>query len=163
MMEQKNLILAIVLSAVVLFGSQFLLNHFYPPAQPVTTASTTATGTPAPATQPATPPAPAFKPREVALEESQRVKISTDALLGSIALTGGRLDDLTLARYHETVQKNSPLVILLNPPGTSDAYYADFGWLADSGSDIKLPDGNTHWTADGTTLTSEHPVTLSWD
>src|SRR5215470_1127417 len=158
MMEQKNLILAIVLSAVVLFGSQFLLNHFYPPAQPVTTASTTATGTPsAPGTtaQPATPPAPAFKPREVALAESQRVKISTDALLGSIALTGGRLDDLTLARYHETVQRNSPLVILLNPPGTSDAYYADFGWLADSGSDIKLPDGNTHWTADDATLTSE--------
>src|SRR5689334_16129414 len=110
MMEQKNLILAIVLSAIVLFGSQFLLNHFYPPAQPVATTSTAAIGTPAApgtAAQPATPAAPAFKPREVALAESQRVKIQTDALLGSIALTGGRLDDLTLARYRETVQKRS--------------------------------------------------------
>jgi YidC/Oxa1 family membrane protein insertase len=166
MMEQKNLILAIVLSAIVLFGSQFLLNHFYPPAQPVATTGTTETGAPpAPGTAapPATPATAVFKTREQALEESARVKISSDSLLGSIALTGGRLDDLTLAKYHETVQKNSPLVTLLNPYGTKDAYYADFGWVSDSGSGVKLPGADTRWTADGTMLTPEHPVTLTWD
>jgi YidC/Oxa1 family membrane protein insertase len=166
MMEQKNLILAIVLSAIVLFGSQYLLNRFYPPAHPVATTSTATTGdatAPGTASQPATPAAPAFKPRDAALAESARVRISSDSLLGSIALTGGRLDDLTLARYHETVQRDSPLVTLLNPPGTANAYYADFGWLADSGAALKLPEASTRWSADGTTLTPEHPVTLSWD
>ena len=85
------------------------------------------------------PAAAAFKPRPEALAESPRVEIRSDSLLGSIALTGGRLDDLTLAKYRETVQKDSPLVVLLNPPGTKDAYYADFGWFADSGSTLKLP------------------------
>ena len=73
------------------------------------------------------------------MAESPRVEIRSDSLLGSIALTGGRLDDLTLAKYRETVQKDSPLVVLLNPLGAQDAYFADFGWLADSGSTLKLP------------------------
>jgi YidC/Oxa1 family membrane protein insertase len=169
MMEQKNVILAIGLSLIVLFGSQYLIAHFFPPAHPVATTSTTSTATTSEtavqgnAAAPATPAAAAFKPRDAALAESPRVKIHTESLLGSIALTGGRLDDLTLAKYRETVQKDSPLVVLLNPPGTADAYYADFGWLADSGSALKLPDTNTHWTADGTTLTADHPVTLTWD
>jgi YidC/Oxa1 family membrane protein insertase len=169
MMEQKNLILAIGLSLVVLFGSQFLITRLFPPPHPVVTTSTTATTTtgnttsPGTAAVPAAPPAAVFKPRPEALAASPRVEIRSDSLLGSIALTGGRLDDLTLAKYRETVQKDSPLVVLLNPPGTSDAYYADFGWIADSGSSLKLPDGNTRWTSDGTALTPDHPVTLTWD
>jgi YidC/Oxa1 family membrane protein insertase len=67
-----------------------------------------------------------------------------------------------LAKYPKKL-KDSPLVVLLNPLGTSDAYYADFGWIADSGSTLKLPDGNTQWTSDGTALTPDHPVTLTWD
>ena len=167
MMEQKNLILAIGLSLVVLFGSQFLITRLFPPAHPVATTSTTATTgtTPSPGTAavPAAPAAASFKPRAEALAESPRVDIRSDSVMGSIALTGGRLDDLTLAKYRETVQKDSPLVVLLNPPGTADAYYADFGWIGDSGSTLKLPDGNTRWTADGTALTPDHPVTLTWD
>ncbi len=167
MMEQKNLILTILLSMVVLFGSQFLIQRYFPPPHPVATTGTTVTdqspGTPGTAAPPAQPAAPRFQPREAALKESPRVEIRSESLLGSIALTGGRLDDLTLAKYHETVAKDSPLVVLLNPRGTSDAYYADFGWLADSGSSLKLPDANTRWTADSQALTPDHPVTLSWD
>jgi YidC/Oxa1 family membrane protein insertase len=169
MMEQKNLILAIGLSLVVLFGSQFLITRLFPPPHPVVTTSTTATTTtgntasPGMAVQPATPAVAAFKPRAEALAESPRVEIRSDSLLGSIALTGGRLDDLTLAKYRVTVQKDSPLVVLLNPLGAQDAYFADFGWLADSGSTLKLPDANTRWTSDGTALTPDHPVILTWD
>jgi len=168
MMEQKNLILAIGLSLVVLFGSQFLITRLFPPTHPVATTSTTATATGSTtstgtAAVPAAPAAVAFKPRPEALAESPRVEIRSDALLGSIALTGGRLDDLTLARYRETVQRDSPLVVLLNPLGSQDAYFADFGWLADSTSKVKLPDANTRWTSDGPVLTPEHPLTLTWD
>jgi YidC/Oxa1 family membrane protein insertase len=61
------------------------------------------------------------------------------------------------------VQRDSPLVVLLNPLGSQDAYFADFGWLADSTSKVKLPDANTRWTSDGPVLTPEHPLTLTWD
>src|SRR5215469_8661890 len=164
MMEQKNLILAIGLSLIVLIGSQYLINRLYPPVHPVaTTSATSETTAPGTVMAPAAPAAPSFKSREAALAESARVKISSDALLGSIALTGGRLDDLTLARYRETVQKDSPLVTLLNPVGTVDAYFADFGWGADADSKLSLPDKDTRWTADGTTLTPDHPVTITWN
>ena len=164
-MEQKNLILAVVLSAIVLFGSQWLVNRYFPPPQPVATTSTTTVGTSSPgaAAPPAAPAAPTFKPRLDVLQESPRVKIRSDSLEGSISLVGGRLDDLTLAKYHETVEPNSPLVTLFNPPGTENAYYADFGWLADGGSALKLPDPSTRWTADGGALSPGHPITLTWD
>ena len=62
-----------------------------------------------------------------------------------------------------TVQKDSPLVVLLNPLGAQDAYFAELGWLADSDRTLTLPDAKTRWTSDGATLTPDHPVTLSWD
>ena len=46
--------------------------------------------------------------REAALAASQRVKIDTPSLSGSINLTGGRIDDVRLKHYHETVDDNSP-------------------------------------------------------
>src|SRR5690349_17416333 len=168
MMEQKNLILAIVLSAVVLFGSQWLIARFFPPpTHPQATTDTNLSGNRATSSgttaQPAAPATPAFKPRLAALAESPRVAIHSERLLGSISLVGGRLDDLTLANYRETVEPDSPQIILLNPPGAENAYYADFGWIADSSTAPKLPDANTRWTADGQTLSPDHPVVLSWD
>src|SRR5665213_1713755 len=48
-------------------------------------------------------------PRAQALARSQRVQIDTPSLKGSIALTGGRIDDLHLKGYRETLAKTSPL------------------------------------------------------
>src|SRR5262245_61534757 len=46
--------------------------------------------------------------REEALAKSPRIAIDTPSLKGSIALKGGRIDDLTLKDYRETVEPNSP-------------------------------------------------------
>ncbi len=101
--------------------------------------------------------------REEALEGSSRVKISTPALHGSIALNGARLDDLTLVRYRTTVEENSPEVVLLSPPGAQYAYFVDFGLLAQDDS-IAVPGADAQWEVQsGTTLTADTPVTLSWD
>ncbi|HEY2892015.1 MAG TPA: membrane protein insertase YidC [Dongiaceae bacterium] len=116
--------------------------------------------------QPAAPAVPAaveFKARPEALSADPRIVINSDRLMGSISLVGGRVDDLTLANYRETVEPNSPQIVLLNPPGTKNAYYADFGWLADDGSKLKLPGPDTRWTATNETLTPDHPVILTWD
>src|SRR5580704_11617671 len=126
-MDQRNLLLAIVLSVGILIGFQFLFEKIRPtpptpsPAVPTQTApATPAPGAAAPGT--ATPgtaapgaagpgapsaagiaPAPGLETREEAIAEQPRVRINTPRLHGSVALTGGRIDDLTLATYHETV------------------------------------------------------------
>src|SRR5690349_1411662 len=132
-MEQRNLLLAIVISVGILIGFQFLFERMRPVTPPVPTAgqsATPATPVPAPAAGPtaSTTPGAASGPnaaagtgaetREAAIAEQPRIKIDTPRLHGSIALIGGRIDDLTLATYHETVDPKSPEVVLLWPRGT---------------------------------------------
>ena len=182
-MEQRNYIVFIALMFAIFGLFWYVLPHFFPryfagPSE-YTQTNTSTSGTTAPgqttannsaanttAGQPAVPAAPAataFKPRAAALAESPRIEIHTDRLLGTISLIGGRIDDLTLANYRETVNPTSPQIVLLNPPGTDNAYYADFGWLAAKDAALDLPVATTRWTADGGPLTVDHPVSLSWD
>ena len=64
--------------------------------------------------------------------------------LGSINLTGARLDDLSLKDYHETVDKNSPIIQLLNPAQLKDGYFAELGYSA-AGGKGDLPGPDTVW------------------
>ncbi len=101
--------------------------------------------------------------RDEALAKSQRVPISTATLSGSINLTGARIDDLRLKDYHETIDPNSPTIVLLSPSGAPDAYFAEFGWIAPEGAG-PMPGPNTAWSAPaGATLTPTTPVTLTYD
>ena len=121
-------------------------------------------------------PAPTFRPqvsrlptatpltRDETLKASPRVPIVTPSLEGSIALKSGRIDDLVLTKYHDTVDPNSAKVTLLSPAGSPDPYFAEFGWVAQGGTQVKVPDRDTLWTVEsGTALTPETPVTLVWD
>lgn len=92
--------------------------------------------------------------------EGPRVQIQSDRLHGSIALTGARIDTLTLAKYHETKDKGSPEVALLKPSSDEAAYFVDTGVLADG---VRVPDGKSQWRADRATLTPQTPVTLTWN
>jgi YidC/Oxa1 family membrane protein insertase len=175
-MEQRNLLIAIVLSVGILIAFQFVFERMRPaqppgtaPGTPITAPATpsTASRLPVPAqgadtSAPGVAPAQSAQTRDAALAEEARVKIETPRLHGSIDLLGGRLDDLTLATYHETVDPKSPEVVLLSPPGTQDPYLAEFGWVAES-PDVKVPGPQTRWTASGGRLTPTSPVTLTWD
>ncbi len=101
--------------------------------------------------------------REAALALSPRVPLETPALSGSIALKGGRIDDVVLNDYHETVDPTSPKIVLLSPSGSPDPYYVEFGWVQ-GGDKVALPSRDTVWSAPaGATLTEDSPVTLTWD
>ncbi|KFG67459.1 membrane protein insertase YidC [Microvirga sp. BSC39] len=178
--DNKNLIVAIVLSMAVLLGWQYFFaapeaerqrqaaqqqqstqvnpNAPNPPASPSQAGGAAPT---VPGTVPSTPVAPLVETREAALARSPRVTIDTPAIAGSINLRGGRIDDVSLKNYRETVDPRSPNIVLLSPAGTQNPYYADFGWVgAQNGA---LPTAETVWTADRTTLTPSTPVTLTWD
>ncbi|KAF0228435.1 MAG: preprotein translocase subunit, partial [Beijerinckiaceae bacterium] len=117
---------------------------------------------PAPATG-ATVPGGVMLTREAALALSPRLKIETPALQGSIALKGGRIDDLRLMKFRETVDKTSPNITLFAPANSKDAYFADFGWVGAAGQSAVLPGPDTLWKASADTLKPGAPVTLSWD
>src|SRR5436190_159246 len=179
-MEQRNLLLAIVLSVGILIGFQYLFEKLRPPPPPTPAVTTqtapapgtaptgTAPGTVAPSTVPGATPSPGAaaastsETREQALAEQPRVKIDAPRLHGSVTLTGGRIDDLTLANYHETPDPRSPEVVLLWPTDTKDPYFAEFGWVAGTPG-IKVPESDTRWTASDGKLTSKTPLTLTWD
>ena len=101
--------------------------------------------------------------REEALAASPRIAIDTPSLKGSIALKGGRIDDLTLMDYRETVDPGSPNVVLLSPAGGPLPYYAEYGW-AGTDKELSLPTADTLWTAANSgALTPQSPVTLTYD
>lgn len=100
--------------------------------------------------------------RDQALAASQRVKIDTPSLEGSINLTGGRLDDLKLKHYRLTVDKNSPEIELLNPSALPTGYFAEVGFVGNAQTGT-VPSYDTQWKVDGNaTLTPTTPVTLTY-
>ncbi|HVX82495.1 MAG TPA: membrane protein insertase YidC [Devosiaceae bacterium] len=176
MKDSRNVILAIVLSIAVLFGWQYFvagpaaeraqkaaqLAQQQQQAQATQAAPTQATvGS---AVVPDAVNGATYKTREEAVASTQRVKIDTPSLTGSINLTGGRLDDLSLKKFHVDVSDQSPIITLLTPATAPDAYFVEQGWVT-SGGGLKLPDAQSVWTVDGGTgaLTPTTPVTLSWD
>jgi YidC/Oxa1 family membrane protein insertase len=165
--ETRNVILAIILSAAILFGFEFFYNA--PERQRLQAeraqveTQTLAPSASTDATAP--PPLPASQSREQALAAtaSQRIVIDTPRVDGSIALTGARLDDLSLKDYRRTVDPQSPEVTLLSPYGSPNAHDAFFGWEMQAGADVAtLADQTSGWTAPaGARLTPATPVTLT--
>ncbi len=183
MTDNRNTILAVILSGLVLLGWQYFFNipqmekqraaQLAQQAQTVTPAQTDG-NTAAP--QGTTPSPSANAPgsvqvssaapisREAAIAASPRVKIESPRISGSISLQGARIDDLSLVQFRETVDPTSPPIVLYSPSNTEEPYYAEFGWVAAAGSSAKMPDRTTIWQQDGTgSLTPSHPVTLKYD
>ncbi|TCK99447.1 protein translocase subunit yidC [Shimia isoporae] len=166
--QNKNLILATALS----FGVILIWFLLFPPpeavedpnapavAEATVPAAPEASGTPSATTE-------ASGVTETAAEvaDAPRIEIATDRLSGSISLQGGRIDDLKLNDYRETLDEDSPIVSFLTPSGEPHAYYALYGWAPGAGlSPEQVPSANTLWSVEGNdTLTTDTPVVLAWD
>ncbi|TMJ18914.1 MAG: membrane protein insertase YidC [Alphaproteobacteria bacterium] len=162
MNDHKNIILAVALSALVLFGWGWLSERYFPTANPPATKIENGRSVPAPQPQAsAVPNAPAaMRDRAVVLREGPRVAIRTPRLSGSINLKGARIDDLLLTTERESIAANSPPVRLFSPSGAAGAYFAGFGW---TGQNVAVPGPDTVWQASGAVLSPASPVTLSWN
>ncbi len=169
--QNRNLVLATALSFLVILV-WFLL--FPPEAQvdapllpPETTVqqpgSDTAIAPPPPAAGGSAAAPATAAPAEVT--EAPRLPIDTPSLAGSISLTGGRIDELALKNYRDTLEPGSPIVDLLAPVGSPQSYYALFGWAPGGALGFDdVPGATTPWeAAEGARLTTDTPVTLRWD
>ncbi len=155
--NNKNFILAIVLSMAIIFGWQY----FY--AGPIAEKAKQQAEI-AQTTTPATVAQPVAVPREQVLTKAPRIKIETPELQGSINLAGAQFDDLHLAQYRETIDPRSPTIVLLSPAGSPNAFFAEQGFVGATGTTAKLPDAKTVWSAPaGAVLTIDKPLTLTWD
>ncbi|HEY3777421.1 MAG TPA: membrane protein insertase YidC [Rhizomicrobium sp.] len=172
MMENRNLLLAIVLSALVLLGWEYFVAQPQMQAERARHAfvhkesAQTAVRRPEPKSAPQTQQiGPGQLSRGQALAQSgPRVRIDTPTLDGSLRLTGARFDDLRLKRYHEKVNPKSPEITLLSPVHTRYPYYAVFGFVGAPRAHLAVPGEDTPWKlVAGSTLSPGHPVTLSWD
>ncbi len=174
--DQRNIVIAVVLSAVILFGWTFAQDYFFPPSPEQIAAREAAqqrAQTPASANSDGSiPDLPGGTdnllslieglPRDEALANGKRITIDTPTVRGSISLAGGRVDDLVLKNYQETIEEDSANVVLLSPAGTKNPYYADFGWISNDRS-LPLPSNKTVWETTNTNLTPDSPVTLTWN
>jgi YidC/Oxa1 family membrane protein insertase len=180
--NQKNLLLAIVLSVAVLLAWQFFYagprlkqeqDRQRVHQEQIKAQEQAQSGAPkvgAPDAVPGTPgvaPAPAASVpvnREATLKVTPRIAIDTPSIKGSISLRGGRIDDVVLAKYRETADSKSANVVLFSPSGSPHPYYAEYGWIAGPGVSQPMPNADTVWTAEkGGTLTPSSPVVLTWD
>jgi YidC/Oxa1 family membrane protein insertase len=182
MTDNRNTILAVILSGLVLIAWQYFYNapqmekqrvesQKQAELQKATPQATPGSSTPeagsasapnTPATQPTS--AAAVASRDAAIAASPRIKVETPRLSGSISLKGARIDDLLLEKYRDTVDPSSPAIVLFAPSQTASPYYAEFGWVPATGSTARLPDQNTIWQQEGSgALTPTSPVTLKYD
>ena len=181
MQDNKNVIFATVLSAMILLSWTWLYEK--PKAEKLelqkkVAAETQKVETPSPSNKVAVSDdvsninlSANKKPEEVILatktrgeilnnSKENRIRISSENLHGSISLKGARFDDLTLAKYFTTIE-NKEEVTLLSPSESKERYFADFGWIS-SDKSLDLPNPETIWKSDLAKLTPENPVTLSW-
>ncbi|MEL6744944.1 MAG: membrane protein insertase YidC, partial [Pseudomonadota bacterium] len=184
--NQRNFLLAAVLSLAVVFAWQAFIiqprierereaarieaerlagqSKEVGVAQSGTTAP--AAGTPTPSTgQPSVSDAgvvPGSQQAQSSPDTEIRVPVKSVALEGTINLRGGRIDDLRLMRYRETVEDDSPVIQFLKPAQNEDGFFAELGWTQD-GSNADVPGPSTNWTlVQGNTLTPTMPVTLRY-
>jgi YidC/Oxa1 family membrane protein insertase len=187
MLDNRNTILAVILSGLVLIAWQYFYNipqmekqraaqqaqvelQKNAATQPANNNSAATTSTPP---QAGSAPAPTAAPaagggpvvdRDTAIAATPRVKIETPTLIGSISLKGARIDDLSLVKYRETVDPNSPPIELFAPSNTASPYYSEFGWVPAAGSTVRLPNQDTTWQQESSgSLTPSSPLVLKYD
>jgi YidC/Oxa1 family membrane protein insertase len=173
MPEQRNLILAIILSVTIILAFQYFYElprmkegqrqqaQHTEQTAPAPQQGTGQAGAPASVT----PGAEAVPPRQTraeALASAKRVAIEAARVHGSLPVTGGRIDDVVLSDYRVTTAPDSPDVALLSPPGAPNTYFAEFGWVpADKATAV--PGRDTAWQPEGDDLRTGQPVAFSWD
>lgn len=156
--DNKNLILAIVFSVIILTA----FHYFYerPRLQQLRQSQMLEQ-------QEALATDKAADKTEVTIKEhkedsfaTKRVDIDTASLKGSLALTGARFDNLLLKNYTIT-EDSTDEVSLLASTDSAHPYYGHFGWLSGT-QGIAVPDLKTQWSANSDKLGSDKPLHMTW-
>lgn len=164
--NSRNLIIAVVLCAAMLFGWDFVVSRLYPqPTQAEQTlegdggARMAATENRDGGITDPLVAAEVERDLDMALATEGRVPIDAPEIAGSLNPVGARVDDIVLKTHRQTVDEDSGPVRLFAPAGTPSQQFAQFGWVGDG---VTTPDAETVWQVDGAQLSQDSPVRFTW-
>ena len=101
--------------------------------------------------------------RDAIISSTKRIKLENQNIKGSISLTGAVIDDIIFKNYNETIEGKNKIVFL-NPKNSPKEYFIETGWAVGGDEKIKLPLVSTIWkTVGNNVLTPNNPVTLEWN
>ena len=175
--ENRNLVLAVVLSMAVLFGWQIFVVQ--PELEKEQARMALDTKTESLTTQQnGAPVAPqssndvmgsrrlagvkAPGPELAFTETEKRILIDAPLVRGSFSIKGSRIDDIVLTGYQENLNPDSENIHFLKKVSSSSPFFAEFGWST-ADTNQPMPNGETVWQSDSNILTPKKPVTLRWD
>ena len=92
--------------------------------------------------------------------KAPRISIETPSISGSITLAGARIDDIVLINYTKALDKESEKIKLFEKIDNQKPYFAEFGWLGSG--EMDLPNSSSIWTTKSSILEPGRPVTLSY-
>ena len=171
--ENRNLIMAVALSMIVLLGWQIFVIQpemekeaaeqeriAAEMAQSAATANDS--GQPSASAASGTPAIINNTAPAKAVDTAKRIVIDAPLVRGSFSVRGARLDDVILTSYNETLDENSENIHFLKKISSDTAFFAEFGWSS-SDSGQTMPSADSLWSADRDVLSPATPVTLTWD
>ena len=99
--------------------------------------------------------------QQTEIVNAPRITIDTPSIEGSISLAGARIDDIVLKNYTKTLDENSSKIRFFNRIDDTKPYFAEFGWIGSE--EINLPNSTSIWNTNQSVLQPGKPVTLSYE
>ena len=174
--ENRNLILAVALSMIVLFGWQLMViqpeideeqakqallieqqaakksldsaQNFGTPMVVASSGAQNTTG--------------ANGQNDMSADTAKRITIDAPLVQGSFSLQGARIDDIVLTGYRETLDTASANISFLKKTSSQSSFFAEFGWASADASQ-PMPNAQTLWESNSDLLSPSSPVSLRWD
>ena len=170
--ENRNLIMAVALSMIVLLGWQMLViqpemeREAAEQKQIATEMSNSSigaqvTGQPVVSAVTGTPTAGEGAVTPKSVETAKRIVIEAPLVRGSFSLRGARLDDVILTGYKESLDGDSDNIHFLQKTSSDMPFFVEFGWSSSDANQL-MPTADSTWSADRELLAPSSPVTLTW-
>jgi YidC/Oxa1 family membrane protein insertase len=152
MNEQKNLLLAIVASLIILLIFQYL----FPTDRNISKETQNLE-----IVEEENTIEKIFTREEIVNDKNRLYFSELSRIKGSISLKGARFDDIILKDYKANITPESEQVTLLSPKNTKNPYFVELGWM--SQQSISLPNKNSVWkVVEGNELGPNNPITIKW-
>ena len=155
--NQKNLLLAVVFSLVILIGFDFFFAPKKSEINKVQVNENISEET-LDKNTPSIDSSLIKKSNEIKSSE-KRIKFKANRIEGSINLFGATIDDIILSDYFQTKKKKKKIQVL-QQENSNSPYFLRMGW-ASTDKSIELPDKNSLWKANKENFNNEK-IKLEW-
>ena len=156
--NQKNLLLAVIFSLIVLIGYDFFFN----PKTKVNQQNTEIEQNKTPIQNDEDVPSLLSKDfsSKIKLDE-KRINFASKRLMGSINLYGATFDDILLRDYFKTIDRKENIKIL-SKENSPTPYFFRMGW-ASTDKTIPMPNKVSLWKAEKESFDENEPIKLTWN